>query len=56
MKGVRWIDGQEYLLCGRYNDKDSASRAAKINREDWERVRIIKLNDWDFLIYVHGRK
>jgi len=55
-KGVRWIDGREYLLCGRESNKEHAQWHATALREQWERVRIVKLNDWDYLLYVHARK
>lgn len=53
-KGVRWIRGQEYLLNGRYSDKTKAIEAAADLRKSWLKVRIIKLWDYDFLVYVHG--
>ena len=53
-KGVRFIDGQEYLLCGRTSERDAAERQAKALKSSWSRVRIIKLNNWDFMIYVHA--
>jgi hypothetical protein len=53
-RGVRWIDGREFLLCGRESSREDAERAKKTLRDSWERVRIVKLNNWDFMLYVHG--
>ena len=50
------IDGQEYLLCGRYTDKEQAARAKAALLHSWLKVRIIKLSNWDYLLYVHGSK
>jgi hypothetical protein len=53
-RGTRWIDGREYLLGGRVSTKEQAiSERADLLR-DWSRVRIIKRNDWDYMLYVHG--
>jgi hypothetical protein len=53
-RGVRWIDGREYLLYGRYSDRDLASQAVKNARGNHISVRLVKLSNWDFLIYIHG--
>lgn len=55
-KGVRWIDGREFLLAGRKSDKEGAERERDALRHSWERVRIVKLSDWDYMLYVHGAK
>lgn len=55
-RGTRYINGREYLLCGRYSSKVAAQSAAESSRERWYQVRIIKVNQWDFMIYVHGAK
>jgi hypothetical protein len=54
-KGTRYIDGREYLLCGRYSSGEEARKAAKLARAEWMYVRTVKLNSLDFMIYVHGR-
>ena len=54
--GIRWIDGQEYMLSGRYSDQQRAIDTAKYLRKSWLKVRVIKLWEFDFLIYVHGAK
>lgn len=55
-KGTRWIKGQEYLLNGRYADRQQAlDIAAEMRGKWWHKVRVVKLSDWDFMIYVHGR-
>jgi hypothetical protein len=56
MRGVRYIDGKVYLLCGRTADCDDAHRRAAQLKAEWNKVRIIKLNDWDYMLYVHGAK
>lgn len=55
-KGTRFIGGKEFLLAGREVSKFDA-QVARIDllRSDWERVRIIKLSDWDYMLYAHGR-
>lgn len=55
-KGTRWINGQEYLLCGRVDSKERAVQQATALRTEWAKVRIIKLWEYDFMLYVHGRK
>ena len=50
------IDGQQYLLCGRYTDREDAARAAEALRGDWEKVRVIKVALLDYRIFVHARK
>lgn len=54
-KGTRYIDGQEFILCGRELSKENAQKVRKVLLERWAKVRIIKLADWDFMLYVHGR-
>jgi hypothetical protein len=55
-KGIRFIDGREYLLCGREFTKEKAKQEKAALLASWERVRIVKLSDWDFMLYVHGSK
>jgi hypothetical protein len=55
-RGVRWINGQEYLLCGRHGCKEFAEREAMYLRKSWLKVRIIKRHNWDFMLYVHGAR
>lgn len=55
-RGVRWIQGREFLLAGRCSDKAKAVIERNALRNSWERVRIIKLWQYDFLLYVHGGK
>lgn len=55
-KGVRFIKGREYLLSGRYCSKAEARSAAVHTRKRWESVRIIKLWDCDYMIYVHAAR
>lgn len=55
-RGVRMIGGREYLLCGRVGSKEAATSAARSLRREWMRVRVVKLNDWDYMLYAHGRK
>lgn len=53
-KGIRWIDGREFLLAGRKSRKEDAKQEAAALRASWAQVRIVKLNDWDYMLYVHG--
>ena len=55
-RGVRMIAGREFLLAGRTDSKERATADAKALRQEWERVRVIKLRDWDFMLYAHGRR
>lgn len=48
------IDGKEFLLAGRTNSKESAKSEKAALLKSHAIVRIIKLNDWDFMIYIHG--
>lgn len=59
-RGVRMIDGREYLLGGR-GDFETAQRGAAAARKRWRLVRIVPagphgrlVDDW--LIYVHDNK
>lgn len=54
MRGIRFINGQEYMLCGRTSERDAAQREAKSLRSSWSKVRVIKISNWDYMIYVHG--
>lgn len=53
-KGIRFIDGQEYLLAGRCSSKQSAISEAIELRRFHSKVRIIKVWEFDYLVYVHG--
>ena len=55
-KAVRWINGQEYLMCGRASSKDEAKKEAKALLKSWSKVVIVKYDDYDFAIFVHGSK
>lgn len=55
-KGIRWIKGQEYMLAGRCDSKTLASHMKRMLLLKWNKARIIKLWDYDFLLYVHGAK
>ena len=55
-KGVRFIGGREFLLAGRKADKKSADRESNALRTGWTLARIVKRHDFDYMIYVHGRK
>ncbi len=54
IRGIRMIEGQEYLLCGRCSSKESAIREAEALRKTHIKVRIIKVWDCDYMLYVHG--
>ena len=54
IKGTRWIKGQEFIICGRAFTKDSARTEKQSLLKEWSQVRIIKLNDNDYALYVHG--
>jgi hypothetical protein len=55
-RGIRYIDGQQYMLNGRYDSRERALCEAKEARQYWLKVRIIKVWEHDFMLYVHGRK
>jgi hypothetical protein len=55
-KGNRIINGREFLLCGRASSKESAEQHKRSLRDGWTLVRIVKMSDWDFMLYVHGAK
>lgn len=55
-RGVRFIKGQEYLLAGRVTDRDKAKDQAKALEQRWYQVRVIRRNDFDFMLYVHGER
>lgn len=50
MKGVRWINGKEYLLAGRFSSRESAAT----EKDFWIEAKIIKLGMMDFALYQHG--
>lgn len=54
-KGVRWIGGREFLLCGRESDKVRAQSVAKVLRGEYMIVRIVKIWECDYMLYVHGK-
>lgn len=54
--GIRMIDGKEYMLAGRTSDKERAQSEAQSLRRSWSSVRIIKIWEYDYMLYVHGRK
>ena len=49
-KGVRFINGIEYLLAGRFNSYDAAASEKKY----WVKSRVIKLGLMDYALYQHG--
>lgn len=56
-KGVRFIGGREYLLCGRYNFKHEAEEAKENMKDRYIDIKIVKMNRYfDYGIYVHGIK
>lgn len=52
-KGIRIINGREYLLSGRAGSKESAESEATAIRRRGKLVRIIRLRESDYLIYSH---
>lgn len=54
-RGVRWINGREFLLCGRYDDREKALEAKRVSLLYWDRARIVKLNPFEWFVYVHGQ-
>jgi hypothetical protein len=55
-KGVRRINGREYLLAGRSTNEDRARQEAKLLRDRYTHVRVIKRWALDYMIYVHGAR
>lgn len=53
-KGARMINGQEYILAGRCSNKESAKKQAEAVRTRYQKVRIIKILDYDYMIYAHA--
>ena len=53
-KGIRWIGGRQYLLHGRASSKDRAKQSAQDLRNDGYIVRVVKLWEFDYMIYSHG--
>ena len=51
-KGVRMINGKEYLLCGVFSSLESAQSDGK----NWMKARVIKLGFMKYALYVHGHK
>jgi hypothetical protein len=50
------IDGREYMLAGRVSDRGIAMDQRDELLKRWTLVRIIRLSDWDFMLYVHGAR
>lgn len=50
-KGTRHINGKYYLLAGRVSSKESAMSEAHAIRKQGKLARIIKLHDFDYMIY-----
>lgn len=53
-KGARWIGGREYLLHGRYDNREGAVAMAGLLRRYGYIVRVIKLHWYDYMVYSHG--
>ena len=57
-KGVRFISGREFLLCGRYSSRGRADYVADSLLREWEQTRVRKtphrFGDWS--VWVHGRR
>lgn len=57
MKGVRFISGREFLLCGRYSSRGRADYVADALLREWEQTRVRKtphrFGDWS--VWVSGR-
>ena len=49
-KGVRMLNGIEYLLAGRFDSLESAQS----EKQYWVKARVIKLGFMDYGLYVHG--
>lgn len=58
MKGVRFISGREFLLCGRYSSRSRADYVADSLLREWELTRVRKtphrFGDWS--VWVHGKR
>lgn len=58
MKGVRFISGREFLLCGRYSSRGRADYVADSLLREWEQARVRKtphrFGDWS--AWVSGRR
>lgn len=58
MKGIRFIAGREYFLCGRYTSRGRADYVADSLLREWEQTRVRKtphrFGDWS--VWVSGRK
>ncbi len=55
MKGVRWINGIEFLLCGRYALMSEALDAAEVLRAEWNIVKV-RSTHGTVTCWVHGHK
>jgi hypothetical protein len=51
-KGIRWIDGKQFLLAGMERSKEAAQREADTKRARGHEVRIIKRSEVRYLIYA----
>ena len=56
IKGTRWIQNREFIIAGRANNLDSATAEKKALLKQWSQVRVIKLKNYDYALYVHGYK
>lgn len=57
-KGIRFIDGKEFMLNGRYSSKPRAEYVAEAHGREWEVVKVLKTPHrfGDYSVWVHGRK
>lgn len=57
-RGVRWIEGREYLLAGRFNTRSGANDAAKLFRHMWGITRVLKTphRHGDYSVWVHAAR
>ena len=52
-KSIRWINGKEFLLAGRVDNKLAAQNEKQALQKDWKYVRIIKYWKYDYALFVH---
>ena len=55
-KSIRWINGKEFLLAGRVDNKLDAENEKRALKKDWQYVRIIKYWKYDYALFVHNFK
>jgi hypothetical protein len=55
-RGIRFIDGREYLLAGRFNTRSGAQDAARLFRQKWGITRVLKTPHrfGDYSVWVHA--